>query len=131
MTVYIALMRKDMGSDYSVDFPDFPGCVTAGGTLDEAKDMAAEALALHIEGMLADGGGLPNPAALDTVMADPHNADTVAFLVETRARKEKAVRVQITLPEHVLARVDAAARDRHTSRSAFLAHAALKELETP
>jgi hypothetical protein len=33
MTSYIALLRKDVDSDYGVEFPDFPGCVTAGTTL--------------------------------------------------------------------------------------------------
>ena len=44
MSTYIALIRKDPDSDYGVDFPDFPGCVTAGSTLDEARSMADEAL---------------------------------------------------------------------------------------
>ena len=30
MTTCIALLRKEATSDYGVDFPDFPGCVTAG-----------------------------------------------------------------------------------------------------
>ena len=34
---YIALIHKDARSDYGVSFPDFPGCITAGKTLDEAK----------------------------------------------------------------------------------------------
>ena len=55
MANYIALMRKGEGSDYGVEFPDFPGCVTAGRTLDEARRMAAEALALHVEGLREDG----------------------------------------------------------------------------
>ena len=45
---YIAILHKDDKSDYGVSFPDFPGCVTAGATLDEAKDMAKEALALAL-----------------------------------------------------------------------------------
>ncbi len=48
MTVWIALLCKDATSDFSVDFPDFPGCVTAGKTLEEARHFAAEALALHV-----------------------------------------------------------------------------------
>lgn len=36
MTVYIALLRKDRTSDYGVDFPGFPWCVTAGSTVEEA-----------------------------------------------------------------------------------------------
>ncbi len=48
MTVFIALLRKDPASDFGVDFPDFPGCVTAGSTVDEAVAMAREALGGHI-----------------------------------------------------------------------------------
>jgi predicted RNase H-like HicB family nuclease len=49
MVTYIALLRKETGSDYGVSFPDFPGCVTAGRTLEEARRLAAEALAFHVE----------------------------------------------------------------------------------
>jgi predicted RNase H-like HicB family nuclease len=52
VTIYIALLRKDLDSDYGVDFPDFPGCITAGSTLEETRAMAAEALEFHIDGML-------------------------------------------------------------------------------
>ncbi|MBL0942631.1 MAG: type II toxin-antitoxin system HicB family antitoxin, partial [Alphaproteobacteria bacterium] len=34
---YIALIHKDKNSDFGVSFPDFPGCITAGKTLDEAR----------------------------------------------------------------------------------------------
>ncbi len=128
MTNYIALLRKDDSSDYGVEFPDFPGCITAGCSLDEAKDMAAEALALHIEGLLADGEGLPTPSGLDTIMANPDNANSVAFLVSTPARMEKAVRVNVSFAESVLHRIDAAAQSGHLTRSAFLAGAALKAM---
>jgi hypothetical protein len=48
-----------------VSFPDFPGVVTAGKSLDDARAMAEEALAFHIEGMLADGEVVPeSPPAL-------------------------------------------------------------------
>ena len=43
MTNYIAIIHKDPKSDFGVSFPDFPGCITAGKTIDEAKDMAKEA----------------------------------------------------------------------------------------
>ena len=48
---YIAYLHKDSKSDFGVSFPDFPGCVSAGKTLEEARRMAEEALALHIEGL--------------------------------------------------------------------------------
>ena len=61
MTAYIALLRKDQRSDYGVDFPDFPGCITAGRTLEEARRMAEEALAFHVDGMRQDGEPIPPP----------------------------------------------------------------------
>lgn len=48
MQSYVAYLRKEKGSDYGVEFPDVPGCVTAGHTLEEAKANAAEALAGHV-----------------------------------------------------------------------------------
>jgi predicted RNase H-like HicB family nuclease len=44
---YIAYLHKDGNSDFGVSFPDFPGCVTAGKTLEEARQMATEALAMR------------------------------------------------------------------------------------
>ena len=55
MRHYIALLHKEADSDYGVSFPDLPGCVTAGKTLDEARANAEEALALHLAGMAEDG----------------------------------------------------------------------------
>jgi predicted RNase H-like HicB family nuclease len=120
MTAYIALLRKDADSDYGVDFPDFPGCVTAGATLEEARRMAAEALSLHADGMIEDGVALPEPSALDAVMADRDNLDAVAFLVDVPVETSRAVRVNITIPEDLLKQIDRATNNR----SKFLANAA-------
>ncbi len=49
MTNYIAVIHKDLDSDYGVSFPALPGCVTAGSTIQEAQKMALEALALHLD----------------------------------------------------------------------------------
>lgn len=65
MRQYIALIHKDADSDYGVSFPDLPGVITAASTLDEARDMAAEALAFHLEGMAADGEAVPEPSSLE------------------------------------------------------------------
>jgi predicted RNase H-like HicB family nuclease len=71
MRNYIGLIHKDAKSDYGVSFPDFPGAITAGSTLDEAREMAEEALAFHVEGLIEDGETLPQPSSLETVMAKP------------------------------------------------------------
>jgi predicted RNase H-like HicB family nuclease len=124
MANYIALIRKDPDSDYSVNFPDFPGCITAGSTVDEAKDMAAEALALHIKGMVEDGDAVPKPSDLEAIMRDPDNRDSVAFLVEPPV-VDTIVRVNVTFKSSTLREIDEAARVRGLTRSAFLADAAL------
>ena len=124
MTAYIGLIRKDQGSDFGVDFPDFPGCVTAGKSLDEARSMAAEALVLHIQGMNEDREPIPEPSGLDAVTRDPDNRDGVAFLVEVATRPVKAVRINVMLPEDLVEAIDRTT----TNRSRFLAEAARMKL---
>ena len=82
MTAYIGMLRKDTRSDYGVDFPDFPGCITAGKTLDEARRFAIEALNAHVDLLAEDGDLLPESSSLEEIMANPGNKDSVAFLVE-------------------------------------------------
>jgi predicted RNase H-like HicB family nuclease len=77
MRYYIALIHKDADSDFGVSFPDLPGCITAGRTLDEACAMAAEALALHLEGIIADGENIPEPSSIEAIMGNPANRDGV------------------------------------------------------
>ncbi len=67
---YPALVDKDDESDFGVSFPDFPGCVSAGETLEEALLGAQEALSGHIALMIADGDVLPKPAPLEAVAAE-------------------------------------------------------------
>jgi predicted RNase H-like HicB family nuclease len=81
MRDFIGLIHQGPGRDFGVSFPDFPGVVTAGRTLDEARAMAEEALALHVKGLEADGEPIPEPSSLDAVMADPDHRDGVAILI--------------------------------------------------
>ncbi len=128
MSSYIALIRKEPESDFGVDFPDFPGCVTAGSTLDEARAMADEALRFHVEGLLEDGEALPEPQSLEAIMADPTNLEAVAFLVDLPDSPARTVRVNVTLPEPTLRQIDDWAKSKGLSRSAFLAAAALESI---
>jgi predicted RNase H-like HicB family nuclease len=124
MTAYIALLRKDPDSDYSVDFPDFPGCVTAGTTLEEARRMAAEALAGHVGVLAEEGEPIPEPSNLDAIMSDPDNRDAIAFLVDLPERSSRVLRVNITAPESDLRTIDVAAEREGMTRSGFVIRAA-------
>ncbi|MBE7211949.1 MAG: type II toxin-antitoxin system HicB family antitoxin [Gluconacetobacter diazotrophicus] len=120
MTTFIALLHKDTDSDFGVSFPDFPGCVTAASDLDSLRRNAAEALALHIEGMLEDGEHIPTPTALEDVdHAGP------LLLVEAPRPTPRSLRVNVTLPEDVVRAIDQVT----DNRSRFLAEAAREKLQ--
>jgi len=131
MANYIAIVHKEAKSDFGVSFPDFPGCITAGKNIDEAKDMAQESLTLHIQGMIEDGEQLPNPSRLEEIMSDPDYANAIAYLVvSVPDAKPRTVRVNVTVPEMTLKQIDAAAKKRGMSRSSFLVHAAQNAIQS-
>jgi predicted RNase H-like HicB family nuclease len=123
---YIAYLHKTRRSDYGVSFPDFPGCVSAGKTLEEARRMAVEALALHAEGLLEDGESLPEPSTLDSLARDPALKGAVAFLVPLDDATGKAVRINITARQKQLEEIDRRAKAAGMSRSAYIVQAALR-----
>lgn len=129
MANYIALIHKDADSDYGVSFPDFPGLISAGTSLDEARAMAEEALAFHVEGMIEDGEAVPEPSSLESVMADAAHRDGVAIMVRLVSEARKAVRVNITLPEDALREIDAFAEQHGYTRSGLLVQAAKRMMD--
>jgi predicted RNase H-like HicB family nuclease len=126
MRHYIGLIHKDADSGFGVSFPDLPGVVTAGTTLDEARDMAEEALAFHLEGMAEDGEPIPEPSSLEDIMSKPENRSGVAILVSMKDDLPKVVRVNVTLPGDVLEQIDKYAEAHGYTRSGLLAQAAKK-----
>lgn len=126
MHQYVGLIHKEADSDFGVSFPDFPGVITAGTSLDDARAMAEEALTFHIEGLVADGEAIPEPSSLEEIMGDPGNRDGVAILVAVKTEAPKAVRVNVTLPQDVLEQIDRFAAARGFTRSGFIAQAAKK-----
>jgi len=129
MRNYIGVIHKEADSDFGVSFPDFPGVVTAGKSLDDARAMAEEALAFHVEGMVADGEVVPESSSLEVVMADPDNRDGVVILIGVKTDVRRAVRVNVTFPEDVLEQIDRFAEAHGYTRSGFLARAAKHAIE--
>ena len=123
---YIAYLHKDKKSDFGVSFPDFPGCVTAGSTLEEARRLAGEALAMHVAGMREDEEAVPKPSTLDDLRSDPAMKGAVAFLTELR-EPEKVVRINITVRKSQIAEIDRRARAKGLTRSSYIVQSALRE----
>ncbi|MBM3648923.1 MAG: hypothetical protein FJX11_14135 [Alphaproteobacteria bacterium] len=72
MTSFPTYVRKDLDSDYGVEFPDVPECVTARRTIDEARAMAVEALASHLAALAQEGLPIPSPGSFATLEKDRH-----------------------------------------------------------
>jgi predicted RNase H-like HicB family nuclease len=121
---FIGLIHKDPDSDYGVSFPDLPGCITAGRTLEEARLEAQDALILHLKGMQEDGEPIPAPSSLDEIMADAENRDSVAILAIAPDAAPRSLRVNVTIPEDVLGDIDRYASRHGLTRSGFLTRAA-------
>ncbi|MEH2326615.1 MAG: type II toxin-antitoxin system HicB family antitoxin [Nostoc sp.] len=60
---YVVVIEK-ADSNYSAYVPDLLGCVTTGATLEEVKQMIAEAIEFHLEGMLEDRLLIPKPTSI-------------------------------------------------------------------
>lgn len=129
MRHYIGLIHKETDSDYGVSFPDFPGVIAAGSSLDHAREMAQEALAFHVEGMIEDGDPISEPSTIEAVMANPENRDGVVILVTLKAPQSKSVRINVTFPDDVLQQIDDYAQAHGLTRSGFLARAAKREID--
>lgn len=121
---YPAIVHKQEKSDYGVSFPDFPGCITAGKTLQKAHAMACKALQAHVELMMEEGITIPKPSTLDAA-ARHENADSGCVLMlvpaDVSGRKE---RINITMRSDVLHQIDQVTKNR----SGWLEEAAIKEL---
>jgi len=98
---YPAYFRRTDSGAYSVDFPDLPGCVSAGATLEEALSMAREALSLHLYGMIEDGDAIPKPSDPTAVAAE-----SGAFVAPVEGRpdmmrdaiRNRSVKKTLTIP---------------------------------
>jgi len=121
---FVGILHKDSDSEYGVSFPDFPGCVTAGKTLDEAKNLAIEALEFHVEGLLEEGIDIPLPTELEKIVQLKEYKDAEFFLtIPVTITRAKSKRINITLPEDLIRIIDKFSRKKGLSRSAFLAKA--------
>lgn len=115
---YPAIIDRE-GRTFGIHFPDFPGCVSTGDSIEEAIDNGAEALAGHIALMAADGDPIPAPTALEYIERDPELDFVLATLIEVVV-PGPVKRINITLDESLIEEIDSVAKNR----SGFLADAA-------
>lgn len=117
--IYPAVIEKGDGPGYGVFFPDLPGCVSAGDTIEETLDMAKEAATLYVETLLEDGDDVPNPSNPDAIAVDDDINVAMLALVEVIIPGKKK-RYNLTLDEELVRQIDQVA----PNRSSFFEEAA-------
>lgn len=119
VTVYYPAIIERGTEGFSVLFPDLPGCTSAGATIQEAALNAEEALSGHLAVGVDYGDAIPEPSDIAAIVVDP-DVDVAARLLVRGERPGRSVRVQVSIDEGLLARIDKVAKNR----SGFLADAA-------
>lgn len=130
LSTFIALVDKanKKDADYGVIFPDFPGCVAAGVTLEKALQNAREGLIFHIEGMIESKVVVPKPSTLDDIAVEIEKSDAIIALIRIVIPTGELKRINITMDEGLIAEVDHAAKLAGKNRSQFLAEAVREKL---
>lgn len=57
---YRVILRKEPEGGYTVNVPSLPGCITYGDNVEEAIEMAKEAISLYIKSLKDHGDEIPN-----------------------------------------------------------------------
>ena len=113
---YPALVDGREGA-YGVVFPDLPGCVAMGYTVDDALINAEDAMRDWVDEMEKSGWHVNPPSAFQSVDV-PEGSQLVSIpLIRISGRK---VRANLTLDEGVAAFIDSEARRRKMTRTAYI-----------
>lgn len=127
---YPVMIHKDSDSDYGVTVPDLPGCFSGGETLDKALQYAEEAILTHIEGLLMDDENIPAQSTIEKLKNEYDDGECMWAVVSIDLNKlsDKTKRVNITIPEKILSKIDSFASAEGETRSGFLVAAALEHI---
>lgn len=125
---YAVFLEKDIGSDYGVTVPDLPGCFSAGSSIEEALENVQEAILTHVEGLLMDDEVIPSSSSIEQLKEKNPSLNATWGLVSVDiGRLSKEVkRINITIPENILSKIDSYAQREGETRSGFLASAAIE-----
>ena len=97
---YLAVLEPT-DDGYGVFYPDFPGCISFGSSIEDAQKGAKEALELHVYGMEKDNEPLPTPAKTLSTEEMQGNIVTSVTIFPDLVKNEmdnKRVKTNVTIP---------------------------------
>ncbi len=132
MTHYIGIL-DGKGNVWGVRVPDLPGCHGGGATPEAAITDAISAAREWAEAMLSGGRAIPEARSIDEVLNDAGSdfdrATEVGVTIPLLVDRGRPVRANISLDAGLLETIDAEAKRRGLTRSAFLVSAAQSKIE--
>jgi predicted RNase H-like HicB family nuclease len=115
---------------FGVSFPDLPGCIGGGESLEACLASGRDSLDLHLEGMIEDGAAIPRFRDIDALRRNPDFAEDFAdsVLVVAIEIPSLAAKQSVALDADLVREIDRAAERIGQSRADFLAAAAREKL---
>lgn len=107
---------------HGVTLPDFDGCFTAADDYSDIPQKIQDALELYFE---EEDIEIPEPSDLNALASNSHYSDGVWMLVDVDVERlsSKPQRLNVSLPSHVVKRMDEYAARHHMTRSALIVKA--------
>ena len=98
---YPAIFHKAEEGGFWVTFPDIPECMTQGDNMDQAYEMAVDALGLSLSSMEEMGEKIPEASSLERIQVEDGILVIVEFNMADYRRKNssKAVKKTLSIPE--------------------------------
>jgi predicted RNase H-like HicB family nuclease len=127
---YPLYVHRNGDTGFRASFPDFPSADASGDSFDELTHNAQEAVELmYARSEQLIPAPTCNTSELHALEMDDGQGIWVFVDINLARVTSRAVGLQLSLLESLLQQVDAAAKERHMTRSAFIALAAVHELE--
>jgi predicted RNase H-like HicB family nuclease len=125
--LYPAVLERGSKATFAAWFPDFPGCVAAGKSQEEAIEKAENALAKAVDLLFEQGRSLPQPTPIERIVL-PKGCNFLAYFIVGVDPPDPSERVNVYLPKSLIGRVDRRAADLGMSRSSFFGFAVTQAL---
>lgn len=128
MSYYIGILDGH-GDVWGVTIPDFPGCHGGGPNAEAAITDATSALRVFAAMMVADGEPIPKPRALEELGSDerPGKGESLV-MIPLLLDKGRTMKANVSVDAGILEQIDAEAKRRGLTRSAFLVSAAIDKI---
>jgi predicted RNase H-like HicB family nuclease len=115
--IYVAIIQPDRDKGYRARFPDLPECYAEGRDLAALLTNCRQAMTAHLESVEKGGEAWPPVTPIENIELPP---GAFPFPIDV-AVDDPPIRVNISMGERLVQRLDAAAETRGMTRSGFIA----------